>query len=187
MATADLTPTHSTPALAHLAHSAHNIGKLRRFCDRQGIKDCSLHRQRMKLEGMILPVFKEALERHGTHSWVEYVNKEPEAAAGLFDSHPGLLSSLLLAMRIVESGYVDLRRTNQSDPDLIGVIYRCFPSGISGDPSDLDGVIIYRKEDWQAQSLATRICDDYPEVETGSVPGHRFGLQGSARYAALHH
>ena len=172
-----------------LAHSAHNIAKLRRCCERRQIKDQSLCKQRKKLEAMILPVFQEALSRHETHSWVELVHQKPDVSAELFASQPGLLSSLLLAMRIIESGYVDLRRTiPKKDFNLIGSIYRHYPRGVGQDedPSDLDAVIVYR-DNSDTECLISRISDSHPVVAEGTVQGEAFGFGGSTSYLGLYH
>jgi hypothetical protein len=172
-----------------LSHSAHNIAKMRRFCDRHGIVNRSLHNQRVKLEDTINGAFRDALIEKGIYSWVEYIWKFPEEARKIADRAglgPGL--GVLVPMRIIESGYVDLvknyRQQNRSDPNLIGKIYREYPDGINKDPSDLDMVIVYPPGD--AQRLVDHLSDTYITHE-GSTSGSRYGFNRGVNYAGIYH
>lgn len=102
------------------------------------------------------------------YSWPNYICKEPVTSRELLTPH---VERFLAVIRSIEHQYVIMRRLCEMEQkygsDMNGVTVReepvlvafsSFPEGIRGDPDDLNLVVVYNNDNWDA-SAAVNMLD----------------------------
>jgi hypothetical protein len=194
----------------NLVVAAHNTAKLKRHIQSETTKsadDKHLRTLRQFLEQDILAVMgsRMAEQQPPCFSWPEYICKQPVTARDLLTPH---VARFLAMMRSIEHQYVLMRRlccmerkysdTNAvticEEPVLLG--FSSFPEGIWGDRDDLDMVVVYNEDNWNALSAVERIDrlgyidsrykdqDKYGEVKNPAM----YGMTGkNIKWAGIYH
>lgn len=136
-------------------------------------------------------------------SWPEYVCKQPITAHKLLEPH---IARFLAMMRSIEHQYIMMRRlcdmerkyaaNDISGEEPVLVAFSSFPEGIHGDCDDLDLVVVYDADNWDASSAVDKLDrlgyidshykyqDKYGEVENPEM----YGMTGkNIKWAGIYH
>lgn len=185
----------------NLIVSAHNIAKLKAQISHEQTKsadDKHLRTLREFLEQDILACLGPEMLKMSPRcfSWPEYVCKQPGIARDLMTSH---IARFLATMRCIEHQYVQMRRLCDMErkygngvdgvvvceqPVLIA--FPSFPDGLDGDPDDLDLVVVYDSDNYDATAAVERLDRlgklDRPNVDEDNVYAQHGNVKNPKMY-----
>ena len=166
----DFVSVNSGDEIYHLVDSAHHITELKQAIAEMQTKsadDTHLQTLLSYIDRDIIALLEPGMAEHHL-SWNDYIFKDSRIAYKLLAPH---VARFLAIMRSIEHQYVLMRRLCDMERkyaanDIGGVIvceepvlvaFSSFPEGIHGDRDDLDLVVVYNSDNWDASSAVDRI------------------------------
>lgn len=205
-------PVNSGDEIYHLADSAHHITELKQAIaemQTESADDTHLQTLYSYIEQDIISILEPGMTEHHL-SWNDYIFKDARTAHKLLAPH---VTKFLAQMRSIEHQYVLMQRLcemeQKYDSDMNGVTvceepvlvaFSSFPEGIWGDRDDIDLVVVYNDDNWDASAAVNRLdrCgylnrstknedEDYSKQGVVKNP-EMYGMSGkNIKWAGIYH